>query len=174
MSDTVLDPSIQSIVPYSPSFFFLQVLYAYMYTFLHYPYIYSDKTFNDSFQILGDEQLFYFWLYEAIGISFGSQSKRKLSPRSYIQVNLKLNVNLFLWVYTCHLHVYLTRQRNLFEILLNQTKIRLYLPFSDWFGTKRTFFWFQLNWKMVNKIWFRFDLIRFRKDFSVCIVTVPE
>ena len=26
-------------------------------------------------------------------------------------------------------------QRNLFEILLNQTEIRLYLPFSDWFGT---------------------------------------
>ena len=26
-------------------------------------------------------------------------------------------------------------QRNLFEILSNQTEIRLYLPFSDWFGT---------------------------------------
>ena len=26
-------------------------------------------------------------------------------------------------------------QRNLFEILLNQTEIRLYLPFSDWFRT---------------------------------------
>ena len=25
--------------------------------------------------------------------------------------------------------------RNIFEILLNQTEIRLYLPFSDWFGT---------------------------------------
>ena len=29
-------------------------------------------------------------------------------------------------------------QKNLFEILLNQTEIRLYLPFSDWFSTKRT------------------------------------
>ena len=29
-------------------------------------------------------------------------------------------------------------QRNLFEILLNQTEIRLYLPYSNWFGTKRT------------------------------------
>ena len=38
-------------------------------------------------------------------------------------------------------------QRNLFEILLNQPEIRLYLPFSDWF---------------------RVNLIRFRKDFSVC------
>ena len=27
-------------------------------------------------------------------------------------------------------------QRNLIEILLNQTEIRLYLPFSDWFGTE--------------------------------------
>ena len=26
-------------------------------------------------------------------------------------------------------------QRNIFEILLYQTEIRLYLPFSDWFGT---------------------------------------
>ena len=36
-------------------------------------------------------------------------------------------------------------QRNLFEILLNQTEIGLYLPFSDWFGTKRTSFWFQIH-----------------------------
>ena len=27
-------------------------------------------------------------------------------------------------------------QRNLFDILLNQPDIRLYLPFSDWFGTQ--------------------------------------
>ena len=32
-------------------------------------------------------------------------------------------------------------QRNLFEILFNQTEISFYLPFSDWFGTanKRPF-----------------------------------
>ena len=59
-------------------------------------------------------------------------------------------------------------QRNIFEILLNQLEIRLYLSFSDWFGTKRTSVWFQINWKKVNTIWFRFDLIRFWKDFSVC------
>ena len=29
-------------------------------------------------------------------------------------------------------------QRNIFEILLNQTELRLHLPFSDWLGTKRT------------------------------------
>ena len=40
----------------------------------------------------------------------------------------------FLCVYT---------QRNLFEILINQIEIRLYLPFTDWFGTKRTTVWFQ-------------------------------
>ena len=63
------------------------------------------------------------------------------------------------WLYT---------RRNLFEILLNQREIKLQLPFSDWFGTKRTSVWFQINRKMVNTIWFQFDLIRFRKDFSVC------
>ena len=58
-------------------------------------------------------------------------------------------------------------QRNLFEIWLNQTEIRLYLSFFDWFGTKQTSVWFQNNRKIVNTIWFRFNLIRFRKDFSV-------
>ena len=46
----------------------------------------------------------------------------------------------------------------------------LYLPFSDWFGTKRTSVWFQINRNMVNTIWFRVDSIRFRKDFSVCAI----
>ena len=39
-------------------------------------------------------------------------------------------------------------------ILLNQTEIKLYLPFSDWFGTKKNWidsksigFWFQINVK---------------------------
>ena len=59
-------------------------------------------------------------------------------------------------------------QRNLFELLFNQTVIRLYLPLSDWFRTKRTSVWFQINRNMVYKIWFRCDLISFRKDFSVC------
>ena len=59
-------------------------------------------------------------------------------------------------------------QRNLIEILLNKSEIRLYFPFSDWFGSKRTSVWFQINRRMVNTIWFQFDLIRFRKYFSVC------
>ena len=61
-------------------------------------------------------------------------------------------------------------QRNIFEILSNQTEIRLYLPYNDWFGTKRTSVLFQINLCMANTIWFRFDLIRFRKYFSVCRV----
>ena len=36
--------------------------------------------------------------------------------------------------------------RNNFGILLNQNKIRLYLSFSDWIGTKRNCVWFQINW----------------------------
>ena len=62
-------------------------------------------------------------------------------------------------------------QRNLFGILLNQTEIRLYSPFSDWFRTKRMSVWFQIKQKIVNTIWFRFDVIWFRKDFSVCELT---
>ena len=33
-------------------------------------------------------------------------------------------------------------------------EIRLYLPLSDWFGTKWKSVWFQINRKMVNTIWF--------------------
>ena len=60
-------------------------------------------------------------------------------------------------------------QRYLFWILLNQPEIRLYLPFSDWFGSKRTSVWIQINRKMVNTIWFRVDLTRCKKYFSVCV-----
>ena len=63
----------------------------------------------------------------------------------------------------------LRTQKNLSEILLNRTEIRLYLPFPDWFGTKRTLsVWCQINEKMVNTIWFWFNLIRIWNDFSVC------
>ena len=58
-------------------------------------------------------------------------------------------------------------RRNILEILSNQTEIRLYLPRTDSFGTKQTpSVWFQINRCTVNTIWFWFDLIRFRKDFS--------
>ena len=62
-------------------------------------------------------------------------------------------------------------QRNLSEISLDQTEIRLYLPFSDWFWTKRTSVWCQINRKMANTIWYRLDLIRFRKYF-LCVKSI--
>ena len=43
-------------------------------------------------------------------------------------------------------------QRIFFEILLDQNEIRLYLQFSDQFGTKRTSYWFQINQNMVHTI----------------------
>ena len=71
---------------------------------------------------------------------------------------------LFSWRYT----LYVNDSAGFFlEILLNQPEIRLYLPFSDWFRIKRTSVWFQINRTMENTIWFRFDLIRFGKDFPV-------
>ena len=48
-------------------------------------------------------------------------------------------------------------QRNLFEIMLNQPEIRLYLPFSDSLGTKRTFVWsIHSDFGWFNKISKRF------------------
>ena len=64
--------------------------------------------------------------------------------------------------------------RKLFEILLSQTEMGLYLLFPDWFGTKRTSVWIKINRKMVNTIWFRFDLIRLQKDISVCTLPIRE
>ena len=46
-------------------------------------------------------------------------------------------------------------KQNFFLILVYLTEIILYLPFSDWFWTKRNSFWFQINRKMVNTIGFR-------------------
>ena len=54
------------------------------------------------------------------------------------------------------------------EILLNQPEIRLYLPFSDRFWTKRTSVWSKINRRIVNTILYRFDILRFRKYFSMC------
>ena len=62
-------------------------------------------------------------------------------------------------------------QRNIFEILLNQAAIRLYVPFPDWLGSKRTSVWFQINRKMENTIWFRIDSIR---KISLCVATSPS
>ena len=65
-------------------------------------------------------------------------------------------------------------QRNLFQIFLNEIKIRLYLLFSDRFGTKRTSVWFQINLKMVNTISFWFDLKKILRVFSVYIILIGQ
>ena len=70
-----------------------------------------------------------------------------------------------------HTSRFVYTQINIFAILFNQPEIRLYLSFSDWFGTKPKPVSFQINRKIVNKIWFRVDLIRFRKYFSACTFT---
>ena len=58
-------------------------------------------------------------------------------------------------------------QGKISRIALILTHIRLYLPFSDWFGIKLTSFCFKINRKIVNTIWYRFELTRFEKVFSV-------
>ena len=45
---------------------------------------------------------------------------------------------------------------------------------SDWYGTKRMSVWFQINWIMLDAIWFRFDLMKFRKDFSKDCVYIHQ
>jgi len=54
--------------------------------------------------------------------------------------------------------------RNLIKSYLNQIVFTMYRLI---WNSKRTSFWFKINRCMVNTIWYRFDLIRFRKDFSV-------
>ena len=66
-------------------------------------------------------------------------------------------------------------QRSLFQILLNETEIGLYLPCTDWFRTKRTLSvccsksigTAIQSIGTANTTWFQFDLIRIRKYFSV-------
>ena len=51
--------------------------------------------------------------------------------------------------------------KDILLILVKFSEIRLYLPFSDWFGTEQKFVRFEINRKMVNTIWFGFDSARF-------------
>ena len=59
-----------------------------------------------------------------------------------------------------------------FLIIVKSTVIRLYLPFSDWFRTKRKPVWSQINRKRLTIIWFWLDSARIRKDVSVCSYSV--
>ena len=53
------------------------------------------------------------------------------------------------------------------EILLDQTQIRLYIYAPIDLELNGRLFGSKISWKMINTILFRFDLIRFRKVFSV-------
>ena len=95
-----------------------------------------------------------------------------------MQIRLKMNkISLFLefdsWLRMDWIRTGKTtpiRLASLAWILLNQTKIRLYLPFFDEFGFKFIPVWIQINRKIIKTIWFRVNLIKFWKDFYVCIV----
>ena len=86
---------------------------------------------------------------------------RTPSPPKQAQVYI-VYIYLYIYIYIYRYILAYRTQRNLFEILFNQPEVKLYLPFSDWFGTKLTSVWFRINRKLVNTIWFRFDLKRFR------------
>ena len=62
-------------------------------------------------------------------------SLKRIESYAWADFNSSFRGHFFLGVRTC-------TQRNYFEILLNHTEIRLYLPFPDWYGTKRSSVWF--------------------------------
>ena len=59
---------------------------------------------------------------------------------------------------------------NLISVWFNKIlrKNSLRVQFWIWNSKQTLSVWFQINRCMVNSIWFRFDLIIFRKYFSVC------
>ena len=59
-------------------------------------------------------------------------------------------------------------QRNRLLILVRSPETRLYWLFSEFIWRHTESVWLQINRKMVNTIWFRFDLMRFGKYFFVC------
>ena len=63
-------------------------------------------------------------------------------------------------------------QRNIFEILSNQTKIRLYLSFSDWFGIANRHCSFAVSNQSENGEWYMIS-VRFNKIpkifLSMCV-----
>ena len=61
--------------------------------------------------------------------------------------------------------------RNLIKSNWNQIVFIMHDLFHDYhdlFWSERTSVWFQIIGKIANPIWFQLDLIRFRKDLSVC------
>ena len=80
-----------------------------------------------------------------------------------------------IYIYYLYL-VYIKIYKRLNELLLYQTDLAPIdlEPCTDSFGTLngRIRLLFQINLKMVNTIWIGFDLLRFGKKFSVCIINV--
>jgi len=68
-----------------------------------------------------------------------------------------------------------TNTEKSFRNLINSNRNQIVFSiFNDWFGIANGHCPFVVpnqSRKMVNTIWFRFDSIRFRKDFSVCILS---
>ena len=99
-------------------------------------------------------------------------------------------MNAFMYIYikkTVRIHLQKTRaqfksargrshhrctRRNFCRILSKLTQIGFYLPYTDWFGTASVCcsksIGSYIPIVMVNTTWFRFDLTRFGKHFSVC------
>ena len=66
------------------------------------------------------------------------------------------------------LFMLLLRTEEYFRILIKSNWNQTVFIIIRLIGTKRTSVWFHINRKMVNTIWFLFDLIRFRK---LCVYT---
>ena len=113
--------------------------------------------------------IYHLFIYLVIYLSF-----------LYLSCHLFI-IYLFILSFIYHLFIYLVCRslepatpntgksfRNLIKSNRNQI---VFTIFRLIWNTKRTCpFVLQFNRKMVNTIWFRFDLIRFRKDFSVCVL----
>ena len=110
--------------------------------------------------------------------------KRVPALRWHLSCNLFI-IYLFILSFIYHLFIYLVCRslepatpntgksfRNLIKSNRNQI---VFTIFRLIWNTKRTCpFVFQINWKMVNTIWFRFYWTRFRKHFHQCGVDLPE
>ena len=72
-----------------------------------------------------------FFFFSKVGISLFKKETRSLL--TIANVNNLPRTRFVPWnIPSCRIYT----QKNLFEILLNQPEIRLYLPFSGWFGTQ--------------------------------------
>jgi len=62
------------------------------------------------------------------------------------------------WQDACYLRIHTEKY---FRNLIKSNRNQIVLTIFRLFGTKRMSVWFHINRKMVNTIWFQFDLLRF-------------